>query len=137
MAIALLVAAVAAALFGAWGVYLQITARRPLLTASFAGWSTGTLSVNEQPIFSLPVIIQNDGTTPVSVRVIGIRDGIEIQPSAVANLAPGAKSSSLGFLVERSDGEQDPGAGHELQARIEYNGRSRILNHGDWEVTLR
>jgi hypothetical protein len=64
--VAILIAGIAAALFAAWGVKLQIDARRPLMTVT---WEPGLAAgaPTEPQTMSYPIRIQNDGTAPIEV----------------------------------------------------------------------
>jgi hypothetical protein len=66
----ILVAAVAAAVFGAWGIWLQV---RPLLSVS---WNAGSMGPDRS---NVSVYIRNDGASTVpNVRVVGVLDGQRI-----------------------------------------------------------
>jgi hypothetical protein len=131
--IAGIVAACCAAVFAAWGVWLQIDSRRALLTVTFKGRQG--FSQGGKPFVEYLVHINNDGHVSVrAMRATGFVDGDEVETisptrAASSNLGPGV---GVWFHVrtETSPGVQDPFAGRRLTARIDYNRRSKVV---EWD----
>jgi hypothetical protein len=123
--IAILIAGVAAAAFAAWGVYLQIDARRPLLTATFGpGFASG--SDTERRIVDYALTVRNDGTAPVrGVTVEMLLDGEATEMTGTTepvNLAPDAQVGFVARVGIPLDSRPDDAlSGRTLTARITYN----------------
>jgi hypothetical protein len=123
----IVIASVAAAAFAAWGVWLQIDSRRPLLTVRFGGSQNS--SINGRPMVDYILYVHYDGNVSVrQVSVVGVLDGVEtttpMEYLEPVNLAPDAQAVFIARLDQPKDGG-DPLDGRTLTARIDYNGRTK------------